>query len=258
LLDLADSKEPLCSQVPPATPRANLAPLSAERFGVQFTMDKQMYDQLRYVQSLLGPRVPSRDLAKVFALAIECLKDKLEKQKFGKCAHPRKRRGSNDVRYVPDEVKRAVWERDGGRCTFVGSGGKRCDAREALEFDHLDPVARGGRSTVAGVRLLCRAHNQHAAECVFGKEFMHTKRQRARCNPTQTQAETGTAAEVEPPSVAESDVTPWLRQLGFTVAEARRGAALCAHIPDAALEERVRVALRGLAPGRRRPDALGT
>jgi hypothetical protein len=39
------------------------------------------------------------------------------------------------------------------------------------------------------------------------------------------------------------DVIPWLRQLGLRDREARRAAALCEGIPDAPLEQRVRVAL---------------
>jgi hypothetical protein len=162
------------------SPHAKLAPLSAERFAVQFTMDQPMHDQLRYVQSLLGVTVRPGDLAKVFALALECLQDKLERRKFGKCSRPGRRRGSRDARYIPTEIRREVWKRDGGRCTFVGTGGKRCDARESLEFDHVDPVARGGQATVGGLRLLCRAHNQHAADCVLGRDFMQGKRQQER------------------------------------------------------------------------------
>ena len=48
--------------------------------------------------------------------------------------------------------------------------------RHFLEFDHIEPVARGGASTVENVRLLCRAHNQHAAEQAYGAAFMDSKR----------------------------------------------------------------------------------
>lgn len=41
----------------------------------------------------------------------------------------------------------------------------------------------------------------------------------------------------------DRDVIPWLRQLGFSVAEARRAAARCEENPDASLEQRVRFAL---------------
>ena len=47
------------------------------------------------------------------------------------------------------------------------------------------------------------------------------------------------AAEPSP----EQDVIPWLRQLGFRPDEARRAAARCEAIPDAPLEQRVRLAL---------------
>jgi 5-methylcytosine-specific restriction endonuclease McrA len=52
-----------------------------------------------------------------------------------------------------------------------------------LEFDHIDPVACGGESTKANLRLLCRAHNQHAAERAFGAEFMERKRSDAQHGP---------------------------------------------------------------------------
>jgi hypothetical protein len=69
-----------------------------------------------------------------------------------------------------------VSKRDGGRCTFVSETGHRCEARADLEWDHVRPVARGGTSTVENIRLRCRAHNQYAAERVYGVEFMAAKR----------------------------------------------------------------------------------
>ena len=173
----AMSMEPL--PVAPAM-RTKIAPLSVERFGVQFTMDQAMHDQLRYVQSLLGVTVAPGDLAKVFALGLDCLQDKLERQKFGRCAQPGRRRGSKSARCIPREVKREVWKRDGGQCTFVSDTGSRCEERTSVEFDHVDPVARGGEATAGNLRLLCRAHNHYAAELVYGNEFMRRKREQGR------------------------------------------------------------------------------
>ena len=45
-----------------------------------------------------------------------------------------------------------------------------------MQFDHIDPYAKGGGATVGGIRLLCRAHNQYEADRVFGAEFMRLKR----------------------------------------------------------------------------------
>ena len=66
-------------------------------------------------------------------------------------------------RYIPADVKRAVWLRDGGRCTAPG-----CVSAQYIHYDHRIPFALGGASTVENLRLLCAAHNRRAAENAFG------------------------------------------------------------------------------------------
>jgi len=61
------------------------------------------------------------------------------------------------------EVRRGVWERDGGRCGFVGEGG-RCAEQDFLEFHHVVPHAAGGPATVDNIQLRCRAHNAYESE----------------------------------------------------------------------------------------------
>ncbi|HYM80517.1 MAG TPA: RuvA C-terminal domain-containing protein [Candidatus Limnocylindria bacterium] len=209
-----------------------MTPLSPQRFALQLTIGQSTHDKLRYAQALLSHQIPSGDVAEVLDRALDALIDKLEKRKFAATGkpHSRRRRSAGGKRYVPADVKRTVWERDGGRCTFVSETGHRCPARAFLEFDHIDEVARGGQATAERMRLRCRAHNQYGAECTFGSAFMNDKRRAA------AEARARAAA-------AEQDVVPWLRRLGFRPYEARRAAALCETIPDASLEERVRVAL---------------
>ena len=65
---------------------------------------------------------------------------------------------SSRSRHIPDDVKREVWSRDGGRCV-------KCEAedyagRGGLEFDHILPFSRGGANTVKNLQLLCRLCNQ--------------------------------------------------------------------------------------------------
>ena len=69
---------------------------------------------------------------------------------------------------IPAAVRRAVWERDGGRCSWPLDGGGCCGSTHRLELDHVIPWARGGESTVANLRLVCARHNQLAARRVFG------------------------------------------------------------------------------------------
>jgi len=106
----------------------------------------------------------------------------LEKQKYAATDRPRPQAQgtASNPRHIPASVKRAVRERDGDRCAFVSESGQRCSSSARLEFDHIEQVSRGGAATVENVRLLCRAHNQYAAEREFGAEFMEQKRMEAR------------------------------------------------------------------------------
>ncbi|NOT33312.1 MAG: HNH endonuclease [Candidatus Eisenbacteria bacterium] len=245
--------------------RARVAPLSADRYALQVTLAKETHDQLRYAQALLNHAVPSGDLAQVLDRALKALVRQLEQRKFGAAARTCPRRGKPQGRYVPAPVRKTVWLRDGGHCTFVGENGRRCEERARLEFDHIEPVARGGTTTAANLRLRCRAHNQYEAEQLYGVAFMRDKREKSqrgavRAKPAAS-ATAGPRATAEPNTAAptpDNDVIPWLRRLGFRAEEARRGAACCDAIPEASLEERVRRALTHLAPSCRRDGPQAT
>src|SRR6266436_790196 len=159
---------------------SKLAPIALERFMLQVSIGQDTHDKLRHAQDLLGHQIPSGDMAQVLDRALDALIEKLERRKCAATSRPRRARPSANRRHIPAEVRRAVWERDGGQCTFVSESGHRCSARKLLEFDHIEEVARGGRATVGGIRLRCRAHNQYGAECAFGAGFMGHKRDEAR------------------------------------------------------------------------------
>lgn len=159
-----------------------MAPLAPRRFALQVTIDQDTHDKLCRLQDLLGPQIPSGDVAQVLERAFDALLEKLTKAKFAATGRPRQSSPppSNRPRYVPAAIRRQVWERDGGRCTFMSDAGQRCPARKFLEYDHVEEVARGGGATAGNLRLRCRAHNQYAAERTFGLEFMRAKREAAR------------------------------------------------------------------------------
>lgn len=60
---------------------------------------------------------------------------------------------------VPREVRRAVWDRDGGRCVV-------CDASFDLQYDHVIPLALGGANTVENLQVLCAPCNQEKGASV--------------------------------------------------------------------------------------------
>ncbi len=76
------------------------------------------------------------------------------------------------ARNIPQAVRDKVFESDGGRCTFVGNDGKRCESDWNLQIDHIIPHARGGDNSPENLRLLCANHNKLEAERAFGKNHM--------------------------------------------------------------------------------------
>src|SRR5437660_3572068 len=132
----------------PVGARARVVPLSEERYGIQLTVSRTTRDKLLYAQDLLSHAIPSGDLEQVLDRALDELIPVLERGRFAATNGPRRRTeaSSNDPRHVPAHVKRVVWKRDAGRCTYVDDRGRRCAERKFLEYDHVEPVARGGQA----------------------------------------------------------------------------------------------------------------
>jgi 5-methylcytosine-specific restriction endonuclease McrA len=143
-------------------------------------MDDDAHQDLEYLCAALGHEAPT--VAHVIARALKALRREVDKRRSAATARPQRPRSqaSANPRHIPNHVRRAVWKRDQSQCAFVSTDGRRCNARSGLELDHIVPVAHGGRSTVDNLRLLCRAHNQHAADQRLGANFMNGKREAAQ------------------------------------------------------------------------------
>jgi hypothetical protein len=83
---------------------------------------------------------------------------------------PHRRDGHREA--IPAAVRRAVWERDSGRCSWPLDGGGHCSSTHRLELDHVVPWADWGGETEANLRLVCAAHNRLAARRAFGERTM--------------------------------------------------------------------------------------
>src|SRR5689334_10248895 len=112
---------------------SKVTPVAAERFDIHMTIGRDTRDKLQRVQELLGHALPTGDIAQVFDRAIDFLLKDLEKRKFAATSRPhRGGRPSANPRHIPAAVKRAMWARDGGQCTFVSESGHRCQARKLI------------------------------------------------------------------------------------------------------------------------------
>jgi hypothetical protein len=177
--------EPLSLAPPPRAPsRASQDPVSADQWSVRLTIDGAFKEELETLKCLLSHKIPDGNLAAVLREAVRCAIEKHGKRRGAvkparerEPAPPRPSRpGKRQA--IPAAVRRAVWERDGGRCTYVSPGGRRCENRWRLELDHVQSAVLGGPSTIDGLRLRCRAHNTLHAEEVFGRSYMARFRRR--------------------------------------------------------------------------------
>jgi len=195
----AQAGDPVIScpiQSPRPAEYARVAPLSPQRYGIQFTLDLAGHDLLRQVQDLLGHEVPRSDLAEIIVRALKAYAALLEKKKHAATEDPRpSRRQKPGSRHIPARVKRIVRKRDEGQCTHVSELGQRCEARSDLEYDHILEYARGGEATAGNIRLRCRAHNRLGADRTYGARFMERKQAEAVQYRASPQGSPGARAE---------------------------------------------------------------
>ena len=79
-------------------------------------------------------------------------------------------------RAIPSALKRHIWKRDEGQCTYVHPTTKqRCASKYLLQIDHIKPFSLGGKSELNNLRLLCAGHNQFRSEKAFGGKQSHKR-----------------------------------------------------------------------------------
>lgn len=229
----------------PVTPSHHLRPLSDQRVEMSVTIDRSTREKLRRAQDLLG-QTSLDGFGILLDRALDLLIHSLEKKKHG--LHTRrseKTPGSTGSRHIPAGIRATVHARDGGQCAFVSESGVRCTERTALQYDHVVPLAMGGKTSVANLRLLCAPHNQAEADRVLGFEFMAIRRSRRE----QGQARKRSAHADLPPNT-EHDLRAALHELGYRGSEIKLGLSAAASAPmDSDLALRVRLALRALGRG---------
>jgi hypothetical protein len=190
---------------PSRSARPVVEPLAPSRYKVQFTASAELREKLERLQALLRTELPDADLGAVIDRAVTQTLQRLEASRYARTSSPRAaatgtapgsamshRQFAAAGRYIPAAVRRAVFERDDGRCRYRDEAGRRCPERHRLEYHHLHPFAMGGGHTPDNVRLMCRTHNLYLGKHDYGQGAMTAYRRRmqqvatpsARCDTT--------------------------------------------------------------------------
>jgi hypothetical protein len=178
---------------------ASIEALAPSRYKIQFTASGELLQKLERLKGLMRSSIPDGDLAAIIEEAVTEKLARLEASRFARTEVPRKALAATDTsptsRYVPAAVRRAVYLRDGGRCRYIDAQGRRCNARDRLEFHHRYPFGHGGGHDPGNLSLLCRTHNAYLAEVDYGRKAFERSAPR-------TLATLGPACQVLPTDLA--------------------------------------------------------
>ncbi len=147
----------------PALPM-RVEPLTASDSRIHMTVSSQFLEKLEAARRGQGHVQPGATKEQVIEAALDLL---LEKQAMRRAEveKPQKNPRPAKADHVTAAVKRAVWERDQGRCQWPLDGGGVCGSTTRLELDHVVPRGKGGPSTVENCRILCKLcrerHKRH-------------------------------------------------------------------------------------------------
>lgn len=194
---------------PPRPLPARITPVSSTHDRIEFVASAALRDKIERAQRLLSHAVPSGDLAVLLERALDELIAAEEKRRFGAGRARKARAQKAGARHVPVAVRRAVFERDGQRCTFVDAEGHRCSATRFLTIEHQRPFANGGAATVENLCVLCSAHNAESARRHFGSsriEYEIAKRRRRSAR--KTLPEPGPSASSPTPTTSRVTTAP--------------------------------------------------
>jgi len=162
------------AHAPPPAPgprRDGTEPLTAELHRLHVTVSNRFLEKLERAKAALSHSHPGGGAEEILEAGLDLLLERRAKRQ-GLVENPRKEERPCAPDHVPARVKRAVWERDGGRCQWPLESGGVCGSTLRLELDHIHPRALGGPSTVSNMRLLCKLHNGLAARKAFGEVWM--------------------------------------------------------------------------------------
>jgi hypothetical protein len=165
-VELAQSEDPR-----PAPRRAEVVPLDADQRRLHLTVSKRFLAKLAAAADALAHTRPGATEEELLEAGLDLLLARAAKR-HGLGERPRKAREPANPGHVPAAVRRAVYLRDGGACQYRLASGEICGCTRYLEYDHVPPLALGGKSTVDGVRLACKAHNLRAARLDLGDAVM--------------------------------------------------------------------------------------
>ncbi len=127
---------------------------------------------LQRAREVLSHSMPGATDAEILTHALKFLLDRIDPLRKTTSA-------AEASRVTKIGQRRGVLRSADGRCTFKNAvTGQLCGSRYQIEIDHIVAKGIGGGDAPTNLRTLCRKHNVHVAEKVYGKRVMEHYRMR--------------------------------------------------------------------------------
>jgi hypothetical protein len=171
------------------SPRTVVEPKNAELSRVHVTVSRKLVEMLEAARAALSHSHPGATDGEILEVGLGLIIQRHAKRR-GMVKNPRKKAAESmppgsapspaaeaapvvQGRYVPAAIRRAIWQRDDGKCQWKLEAGGICGSTCRVELDHIEPFAKGGRILKPEEgRLLCKHHQDVSARQVYGDEVM--------------------------------------------------------------------------------------
>jgi hypothetical protein len=152
-------------------PRDVEEPLTAELSRLHLTVSRGFMTKLQQTKDALSHSHAGATTEEILIACMELMLSRKAKQK-GLVERPLETPRPSRTDHIPAPVRREVMTRSGGRCEWLFENGERCNSTDRVEFDHIQPKARGGKATARNIRAACRGHNLLSARREFGDALL--------------------------------------------------------------------------------------
>ena len=179
-------------------PHDRIRPLTEELSEVRFVANQELLDQLEEIRGLLAHAHPKLSLAKLIGIlaaeyrerhhpeakarrAQERAERRAESPSATKVPEPSESPSSTKVpeaRFASQPLRHELTLKDGYVCSYIDPmTGRRCTSMFALEIDHRQAWANGGKTELRNLRYLCRGHHARVSYLEFGGSARYSARE---------------------------------------------------------------------------------
>ncbi|MBI2645803.1 MAG: hypothetical protein HYW85_02040 [Deltaproteobacteria bacterium] len=134
---------------------------------IEFVADEKVARLIERAKELLRHKYPHGKLEDLVREAFELLLEKKDPTRKINRNEVVRKISQSATRHVPERVKREIWQRDHGQCTFVSQEGKSCESKEFLQLDHIRPWALGGLRRHLGKKRYRIIRQSHWNYCII-------------------------------------------------------------------------------------------